>query len=347
LELLALKESKKPLQVVEQKSDKHEWLEEARRLEEQGKYEQAEQIRAKYLGYEYISPEKLEQIKLLALDPSKKEAEIKKERKQLFQYAVTHHKIDWINQLAKLQFQRAIQYMKELRQDGKEYAKNCRLGRKEDVQKVVQKYGPDFAAPDTGLTGLMTSLYHGQDEVANLLIKQDSSINTHSVKGLLPFDYLLQGYYKNVLYRHSFVTGKSTLVKYWHIVKPTFVTVQAERKRLNVGSHSMAFFLLATMRCIHQEMGEKLRIKYKNENESDRIIGVFSMDDIMRFVECMPDEILPTYRKQRQYVNSILALHEIERENPYNKKLFARVKRGSYIINPVLVFEGVETVANV
>ncbi len=72
LELLSLKQITKPLQVAEQKSDKHEWLEEAKRLEEQGKYEQAEQIRAKYLGYEYISPEKLEEIKLLALDPAKK-----------------------------------------------------------------------------------------------------------------------------------------------------------------------------------------------------------------------------------------------------------------------------------
>ena len=60
-----------------------------RRLEEQGKHEQAEQIRAKYLGYEYISAEQLEQIKLLALDPAKKEHEVKGQRKQLFQYAVT------------------------------------------------------------------------------------------------------------------------------------------------------------------------------------------------------------------------------------------------------------------
>ena len=338
LDLLALKESKKPMQVIEQKSDKQEWLEEARRLEEQGKYEQAEQIRAKYLGYEFISPEQLEQIKLLALDPSKKEAEVKKERKQLFQYALNHHKTEWIDQLAKLQFQRAMQYMRELRQDGREYAKSCRLGRKEEVKRIIEKYGADFTTPDTTMTGLMLTLHHGQDAVTDMLLKSNAAISAHSVKGLLPVDYLLQGYYKNVIYRHTFVAGKNTLLKYWHLIKPSSVAIQFERRRLDIGSQSMAFFLLVCMRCIEQEMGRKIKIKYKDESMPDHITGVFSMDEVMRFIECMPDEILPPYRKQRQYVNSVLSLHEIERDSPYNKKLFARVQRGNYIINPQLVF---------
>ena len=339
LELLSLKEMTKPLQVTEQKSDKHEWLEEARRLEEQGKHEQAEQIRAKYLGYEYISPEQLEQIKILALDPAKKEHEVKHQRKQLFQYALIHHRVDWIDQLAKLQLQRAMQYMKELRNDGKEYAKNCRLGRKEDVRRVVQKYGTDFAAPDTSLTGLMVALLHGQDAVADLLLQLEANINKPDIKGLLPVDYLLQGYYKNVIYRHTFTAGKNTLLKYWHLVKPTTLTIQEERRRLNIGAHSMVFFLLVGMRCIEQEMPNKIRAKFPGIERQDVVTGEFSMDDIMKFVERIPDEILPTYRRQRSYVNSVLAGHEVDSYSPSNKKLFKRTKKGCYILNPWLVYK--------
>lgn len=64
---------------------------EARPLEEQGKHEQAEQIRAKYVGYEYISAGQLEEIIKLAPDPAKKEAEVKKRLKQLYGYAINHH----------------------------------------------------------------------------------------------------------------------------------------------------------------------------------------------------------------------------------------------------------------
>jgi hypothetical protein len=329
----------KPLQVAEQKSDKHEWLEEARRLEEQGKYEQAEQIRAKYLGYEYISPEQLEQIKILALDPAKKEHEVKKERKQLFQYALTHHKTVWIDQLAKLQFQRAMQYMKELRHDGKEYAKNCRLGRKEDVRRVVQKYGPDFAAPDTALTGLMVALYHGQDAVADLLLQLEANINKLDTNGLMGIDYLLQGYYKNVIYRQTFTAGKNTLLKYWHLVKPSSIAIQEKQRRFNIGAHSMTFFLLVCMRCIEQQMTNKITVKFNGTERPDVITGEFSMDDVMKFVECIPDEILPLYRRQRSYVNSVLAGNEIDSNNASNKKLFKRLRRGWYIVNPLLIYK--------
>lgn len=338
LELLSLKEITKPLQVAEQKSDKHEWLEEAKRLEEQGKHEQAEQIRAKYLGYEYISPEQLEQIKLLALDPGKKEQEVKHQRKQLFQYALTHHNTEWIDQLAKLQFQRAMQYMKELRNDGKEYAKNCRLGRKEEVKRVVQKYGPDFAAPDTSQTGLMMALYHAQDAVADLLLQLEANVNTHNAKGLLPLDYLLQGYYKTIIFRQPLLANIKTLNKYWNVVKPPSISVEENRRRITVSSHSMAFFLLVCMRCIQQEM-PKVTLQFLDTTRPEVITGVFSMDDVMKFVECMPDEILPAYRKQRTYVNSILAGHEVDSNNPYNKQLFKRAKRGYYVVNAVLVYE--------
>jgi hypothetical protein len=337
LELLSLKEMTKPLQVAEQKSDKHEWLEEARRLEEQGKHEQAEQIRAKYLGYEYISAEQLEQIKLLALDPAKKEHEVKTQRKQLFQYALAHHKTDWIDQLAKLQFQRAMQYMKELRNDGKEYAKNCRLGRKEEVKRIVNKYGPDFAAPDTALTGLMMALYHSQDAVADMLLQAEASISTHTAKGLLPIDCLLQGYFKTTIYRQPLLANNKTLIRYWNIVKPPSLSVEENRRRVTVSSHSMAFFLLVCMRCIEQEL-PKLSVSFKDAARPPAITGVFTMDDVMKFVECMPDEILPTYRKQRTYVNSVLAGHEVDSNNPYNKRLFKRAKRGSYIVSTMLVY---------
>lgn len=338
LELLALKELTKPLQVAEQKSDKHEWLEEARRLEEQGKHEQAEQIRAKYLGYDYISAEQLEQIKLLALDPAKKEHEVKTQRKQLFQYALAHHKTDWIDQLARLQFQRAMQYIKELRNDGKEYAKNCRLGRKEEVKRIVNKYGPDFAAPDTSLTGLMMSLYHAQDAVTDLLLQSEANISAHTPKGLLPVDYLLQGYFKTALYRQPLLANNKTLTKYWNIVKPPSISVEENRRRITVGSHSMAFFLLVCLRSIEQEMPQAA-VKFPGTTRPEVKTGVFSMDAVMKLVECLPADILPLYRKQRSYVNSVLASHEANSNYPSNKRLFERVKRGLYIVNPMLVYE--------
>jgi hypothetical protein len=276
---------------------------------------------------------------LLALDPAKKEDEVKRERKQLFQYALTHHQTAWIDQLAKLQFQRAMLYMKELRQDGKEYERNCRLGRKEDVKRLVQKYGPDFTTPETSLTGLMMALYHGQDVVVDLLLQSEATINKRTTKGLLALDYLLQAYYKTTIYHHPLLANKKTHTKYWNIIKSPSIVIKVTNRRLAIGSHSMAFFLLICMRCIEQELRQKITVKFNSTTRPDIATGIFTMDDVMKCVECIPDEILPVYRKQRAYVNSVLASHEVDKDNPYNKMLFKRIRQGCYVVNPTIVYE--------
>ncbi len=87
------------------------------------------------------------------------------------------------------------------------------------------------------------------------------------------------------------------------------------------------------------ERAAKVKVNFTDKSIPPRVIGVFTMNDVMRYVECMPEEILPEYRRQRQYVNSVLSLHETESTSPYNKKLFKRVQRGSYIVNPNLVID--------
>jgi hypothetical protein len=58
------------------------------------------------------------------------------------------------------------------------------------------------------------------------------------------------------------------------------------------------------------------------------------MDDFMQFIEEMPSSLLPDYRRKRQYVNSILSKHEVNRDDLYNRKLFVRRSRGCYDVLP-------------
>ena len=56
---------------------------------------------------------------------------------------------------------------------------------------------------------------------------------------------------------------------------------------------------------------------------------------------------MPEKRKQRAYISSILAKHEINRDDLYNKRLFLRVMRGYYILNPDLCIKGTDAWTNV
>lgn len=334
LQLLQLQESKKEIQVTELKSSREEWLDEARRLQEQGKYEQAEQIRAKYMGYEYISFEQLEVILKLALDPVKKEHEVKKERKQLFQYAIHHRRFDWIEQLAQLQFQRAVLYARQVRQHQKEFAKNIRLGRRQDVLSIINQYGIDFTTEE-GATALMLALHHDQHELAAELLNRNASTRQTDPNGWLVIDYMLQGYYKKQLLKHQQATSLQTLRKFWHITKPQGITMEVYNHQLHISGNSMLFFLVTIMRTMQALQPKKIKVTFPKKDKEEQTVGAFSMDDAEQLTSVIPDEILPPYRKNRSYINSILASNEISRrDQPGCKMAFQRVQRGWYILNP-------------
>ncbi|MDR1680980.1 MAG: hypothetical protein LBS12_04260 [Prevotellaceae bacterium] len=333
LKLLQMQETKTEICVRETKSTREEWLDEAQRLEEQGKHEQAEQIRAKYLGYEYLSPEHLETVKALALDPAKKEPEVKRERKQLFQYAIHHRRYDWVEAMAKLQFPRAVLFMKEIRAERREYEKGLRLGNKPKVIAVVQKYGVDFTC-DGGVSGLMMALQHGQTELALELLNKGASTTLADLSSLQAIDYLLSSYikYQRSSRKQVQLATEETMIRCWHQVCPPAVEYEFHKRRFRVGSHSMLFFLITLMR--NTADSQPTMAKERESANKDFSIGAFNMNELEEFAAMMPDEILPPYRKKRTYINSVMSSHEKNKVSSSCKAAFIRVERGWYILNP-------------
>jgi hypothetical protein len=286
------------------------------------------------MGYEYLSPEQLETVKTLALDPAKKEAEVKRERKQLFQYAINHRQYDWVDALAKLQFQRAILYMKELRVERREYEKHLRLGNKTSVEYVIQKYGVDFAC-DEGASGLMVALFYGQTELALYLIDQGISTISIDNEYRLAVDYMLASFIRNKRsnQKQSHLANEQTLIRCWNKICPSVVEYEYNNRLFNISSHSMLFFLIYYMRNAADIQTTKARV-FTLDGENEYITGMFNIDQIEQFVAMVPDEILLPYRKKRSYINGIMALHERDKQSPYCKAAFLRVERGWYVLNP-------------
>jgi hypothetical protein len=56
----------------------------------------------------------------------------------------------------------------------------------------------------------------------------------------------------------------------------------------------------------------------------------------MRSFAKFPDSVLPEWRKKRSYISSILSKNEVDRDDRYNRKIFRRVCRGRYMLNPDL-----------
>ena len=125
------------------------------------------------------------------------------------------------------------------------------------------------------------------------------------------------------------MADKQMLIRYWEKVRPSNLVLEYENRMFLAGSRSMLFFLVILMRNI-----SKTRYFLQSNNTP-----IFSVDDILEYTDLFPDELLPPYRKKRNYISSILAQNEILRDSNYNKKAFIRIKRGFYLLNAG-AFEG-------
>ncbi|NJO03304.1 MAG: UvrD-helicase domain-containing protein, partial [Bacteroidia bacterium] len=109
LELLELTNFSEQVEVQEQKSTNEDWQREARRLEMQGKDEQAQAIRQQILHiqpvpWEVITRQNLPEREQQALNP---EHFNKKAKDQLFEYALLYQEMNYLHQLSSLNYRRA------------------------------------------------------------------------------------------------------------------------------------------------------------------------------------------------------------------------------------------------
>ena len=79
----------------------------------------------------------------------------------------------------------------------------------------------------------------------------------------------------------------------------------------------------------------KVEFKGVKEETKRKVLGAFQVADFPNFAAIMPEEILPEYRKNRHYINAVLATNEVSQgDKSFCKYLFRRIQRGWYVINP-------------
>jgi SAM-dependent methyltransferase len=313
LELLGITQQKSAEEAVEtQTSTNDEWLEEARRLEQQGKTEQAQEIRDRLRGVAHLSQEQVEALKaevLEAGEPSKASIQ------QLFQYARDHFQPELVAAIAdKTKYGPARDYLKDYRRDQKVLPKHCRNGNLAMLAKLTGRYGIDMRGGDYQMTGLMLATYYGKEKAVEYFFEHEANPRLLDARHRNLLEILLLGF------DHNNVDEKR-LARLYPRMAPPHLKVVSQGGLRKLSFQSMEYFLVHYLQTFKPEL--------VSPDDPPAQQGL-SMDEFMEFIELMPDPVLPPYRRKRQYVNSILAKNEIDRDDPYNRKLFRRRSRGVY-----------------
>ena len=323
LALLGIVKEQQKITIQQSDSSEEEWLEEARRLEKQGKHEQAQEIRDRLRGVEYISQE---QANILIEQIFSSESPEYDTCQKLFNFAKNRQQIHLIERLFKeVQFGPAKHYMEEYAKAQKDLAKQIRNNNLKHIERYTNKFGIDMREYEAGRTGLMLAILYGKSEMVKFFISKEANLNLHDAQS--------QNLIQMVLLAYELEHINDTQLKSWyHRFAQPAIKVQYNNQVRKIGIRSMEYFLVNYIMAVRNEIIPP--------DDPPALQGL-QMDDFMDYIELMPNSILPPYRKKRQYVNSILAKNEIDRDDPYNKFLFRRKSRGCYnLLEGLKILEG-------
>jgi len=308
--------------IKEEVSSADDWKREARRLEKQGKNEQADAIRKNILtvekpGWEPMTFEIYQSVKKDALDPGTFN---KKAKDRLFDFALVHNQTLVMEQLADLKYKRAVNYETER---GSIFRKHYQYYRDDNVKMIIHfinKYGIDYRDVHN-FTPLHAAVFSGAVKITKTLLDNGANpalIDTFSktpIQIALEQAFVLPDYARN------------KLGKIFPLLLSDSMKIQAGGYLIKIDSHKIEYLLINLFVAVQSVILLKKR-HYQS-------MGI-KIDDIIGNIQYFSESVIPQYRKKREYLLALLAKHEVDGKNPYNKKIFKRVDRGNYVLNPGL-----------
>lgn len=311
--------------VAARNSTAEEWKEEAVRLERQGKTEQAEAIRKNVLAQQAppwtaLTPDGLEELKKEAFDP---QVFNKQAKQSLFEYAVVYNIPSLMAELVKFKFTKAANPAGETVHIRHKHFQDYQEKSLWELNRKIGLYGPDFRNR-FNQTPLMAAAQLGLEELARSLLDAGARAEATDNLGRTPLQIALREAFLSQSYagRH--------IGPIYGLLAPSSVKLKIEDRLVKLDKRLMEFFMLQSMIALFQEVA-RIKTQYS--------IPAFQTGDFVHALRFFPEHVIPERRKKRAYLTSILAKNEVHRNDPYNRKLFARVRHGYYIINPSLEIE--------
>lgn len=325
-DLLGLAPSEGPLDLAEQESSLETWRQEARKLELQGKEEQAEQIRTQILEltevpWEVLTGDALAELERRALGDGADGGE-KKAKLLLFEYALVYQDGRLLNALARSGFKPATRPEKSTKPLTQKHFFAYDVRKPDLMLREVDKFGVDFRNA-FNQTPLMVAAWLGNAPHVELLVEMGADTGLVNNAGLNAFQIALEQACANP----DFAAGK--LEPVYELLEPRDLVVQTSGRLVKLDERSGEFLLLNLMIAMFYT---------RLAGNVVRSGGAFGSGDFVDVLAHFPDAVVPERRKRRQYISSILAKNEVNREGRYNRRLFRRVKRGHYVIDPGLSF---------
>jgi Ankyrin repeats (many copies) len=368
--LLNLRFSEGPVDLARSEDSLERWQREARKLELQGKLEQAEAVRRDILRVAPVPWTVLDREKKKELeDKAIKQGEIfKKAKQQLWDVALFHDDAPLGYRLTgRLGYVPPIPY---------EAARAPALGRNHvamyagdrvtEVLALVDKHGVEFRSM-MNLTPLMHAAYAGNVTLARALLDRGASLSARDTYGRTALHWLLQrsarvvfdqrdaalsgrdrmgrpleqGWYRrfgamNVVLEPDVAFMQSEFAAVYTLIAESYVDVEVDGKLVRIGRDQGEYFVLQTMFAFGRQ------ILYRFDAEPSEAVRAATLEP---YFAALPASVLSPARRARTYINAVLARSEATSNYPSTRRLWTRAWLGNYILNPTMQLRSADDVS--
>ncbi|MBT9138515.1 MAG: RecBCD enzyme subunit RecB [candidate division WS2 bacterium] len=336
LQMLGLRNALEQVSVKTEQSSNEEWQTEARRLELQGKQEQADEIKRTILKTQPVPWDVCTPQRIMSLASQIRTAKDnpQRPRKALFEYALFYDAPRIIEFLSAYGFDKARQihlmrqgvpffnwslYEQQKVNLAIKYLQKYSGNLYKEVIRQCELYGVDHRI-GFNATPLIIAARAGNVQLVKELLSAGANIELTDNFGLTAWQSALQ---RAILDKNF---ASSLFPQMNGMLAPSSMSLKVDDRLIKLDSSQGEFMLFHIFFVL---------LPYRFNHLSAQAISLTAIQ-LSEMEMLLLDSMIAEYRKKRQYISSLLSKNEMDSINPYNKKLFKRKRTGHYLLNPAI-----------